>query len=70
MSKKTKSYSRVVKLSERTKDKYNEVDAIFDTIGTVESQDDETGIYTQKSHVDGRLLKVADQANEEGRDKG
>ncbi|MFD1432853.1 DEAD/DEAH box helicase [Lacticaseibacillus yichunensis] len=69
VSKKTIIHIPSVNSSESTKDKYNEVDAIFDTIGTVESQDDETGIYTLKSHVDGRLLKVADLVNEEGRDK-
>ncbi len=69
VSKKTIIHIPSVNSSESTKDKYNEVDAIFDAIGTVESQDDETGIYTLKSHVDGRLLKVADLVNEEGRDK-
>ncbi|WP_249646724.1 DEAD/DEAH box helicase [Lactiplantibacillus plantarum] len=69
VSKKTIIHIPSVNSSESTKDKYNEVDAIFDTIGTIESQDDETGIYTLKSHVDGRLLKVADLVNEDGRDK-
>lgn len=69
VSRKTIIHIPSVNSSESTKDKYNEVDAIFDTIGTVESQDDETGIYTLKSHVDGHLLKVADLVNEEGRDK-
>ncbi|MDY0838712.1 DEAD/DEAH box helicase [Lacticaseibacillus paracasei] len=69
VSKKTIIHIPSVNSSESTKDKYNEVDAIFDIIGTVESQDDETGIYTLRNHVDGRLLKVADLVNEEGRDK-
>ncbi|EPD07130.1 MULTISPECIES: DEAD/DEAH box helicase [Lactobacillaceae] len=69
VSKKTIIHIPSVNSSESTKDKYNEVDAIFDTIGTIESQDDETGIYTLKGHVDGRLLKVADLVNEDGRDK-
>lgn len=69
VSKKTIIHIPSVNSSESTRDKYNEVDAIFDTIGTVESQDHETGIYMLKSHVDGRVLKVADLVNEEGRDK-
>ncbi|EHN59428.1 YeeB-like DNA helicase restriction/modification system component [Oenococcus kitaharae DSM 17330] len=69
ISKKTIIHIPSVNSGESTKDKYNEVDAIFDAIGEVIKQDPETGIYILKSHVDGRLLKVADLVNEEGRDK-
>ena len=48
-----------VNSSESSKDKYSEVDAILDTIGTVESKDPDTGIMTLKTST-GALLKVAD----------
>lgn len=69
ISKKTIIHIPSVNSGESTKDKYTEVDAIFDVIGNLVSKDDETGIYTLESHADGRLLKVADLVNEDGRDK-
>lgn len=48
-----------VQSGESTKDKYQEVDAILDVIGTVVGQDPETGILSVK-RSDGRVLKVAD----------
>ncbi len=51
---------------ESTKDKYKEVDAILDTIGEVESID-ENGIIYVKRHSDGKIIKVADLVDD--RDK-
>lgn len=69
LSKKTIIHIPSVNSGESTKDKYNEVDAIFDTIGELVGQDPETGIYTLKSRLNGKLLKVADLVNEDGREK-
>ena len=49
-----------VNSGESSKDKYNEVDSIIDSIGTVESQDQQTGVIYVKRHTDGKILKVAD----------
>ncbi|MBA0350867.1 ATP-dependent helicase [Stenotrophomonas maltophilia] len=45
---------------ESTQDKYQEVDRIIDTIGTVEFQDSSTGVIHVKRKHDGRIIKVAD----------
>lgn len=68
-TKKTIIHIPSVNSSESTKDKYNEVDSIFDAIGDVVGSNKETGIYTIKGKQTGKLLKVADLVNEEGRDK-
>lgn len=52
-----------------TKDKYDEVARILDIIGDVDYQDPETGIYYMKRESDGKILKVADLVEEQGRDK-
>ena len=49
-----------VNSGESSKDKYNEVDSIIDSIGTVEFQDPQTGVIYVKRHTDGKILKVAD----------
>lgn len=49
-----------VNSGESSKDKYNEVDSIIDSIGTVESQDPQTGVIYVRRHTDGKILKVAD----------
>lgn len=49
-----------VQSGESTKDKYNEVGLIIDTIGDVEKEDPETGILDVKRHKDGKIIKVAD----------
>lgn len=49
-----------VNTGESTKDKYNEVDTILDQIGTVEYQDEKTGIIYLKRAKDGKILKIAD----------
>lgn len=60
-----------VRSGESTQDKYNEVDTILDTIGTVKGQDPETGVITVERKGDGKLLKVADLVHDEpkARDK-
>jgi len=58
-----------VNSGESTKDKYNEVGQILDSIGEMEGQDFDTGIITIKRKSDGKLLKVADLVTEDGRDK-
>ena len=58
-----------VNSAESTKDKYDEVDHIFDAIGEIEKKDEETGIYFVRRKTDGKLLKVADLVNEDGREK-
>ncbi|KXT77107.1 DNA helicase, restriction/modification system component YeeB [Streptococcus sp. DD11] len=66
-SKKTIIHIPSVNSGESTKDKYDEVDRILDELGQA-VQDPQTGIWhvTEKS---GRILKVADLVNEEGREK-
>lgn len=68
-TKKTIIHIPSINSSESTKDKYNEVDAIIDAIGIIVDQDEKTGIYIIKSKQTGKLLKVADLVNEDGREK-
>ncbi len=58
-NKKTILHIPNVNAGESTKDKYNEVDTIIDQIGTVESQDEKTGVIFLKRKEDGRAIKVA-----------
>ena len=53
-----------VNAGESTKDKYQEVDSILDIIGTVESQDETTGLIYVKREKDGKIIKVADLVND------
>ncbi|WP_151974505.1 DEAD/DEAH box helicase [Acinetobacter junii] len=57
-----------VNSGESTKDKYDEVDAILEIIGEFVAKDPDTGIITVK-RADGKILKVADLVEEDGRDK-
>ena len=68
IDKKTIIHIPSVNSGESTKDKYGEVDAILDVLGTIQGQDSTSGIITIKTES-GRLLKVADLVNEEGRDR-
>lgn len=52
-----------VNAGESTKNKYDEVDFIIDSIGEVESQDPETGVIRVKRRKDGKIIKVADLVN-------
>lgn len=56
---------------ESTKDKYDEVDSIIDTIGGKDAEvhkDHSTGVITVKRLSDGRLIKIADLVEENDRD--
>lgn len=54
---------------ESLKNKYHEVDLIIDGIGELQKQDPTTGIMFIKRHTDGKILKVADLVQEDGRDR-
>lgn len=58
-----------VNAGESTKDKYQEVDTILDVIGDVESQDPKSGIIYLKRRGDGKILKVANLVEEDGRER-
>jgi len=60
-----------VNSAESSKEKYDEVDHIIEVLGTIEYQDEETGVIHVKSKNSGRILKVADlvQDNPKSRDK-
>ena len=68
IDKKTIIHIPSVNSGESTKDKYGEVDAILDVLGSIQGQDSISGIITIKTES-GKLLKVADLVNEEGRDR-
>lgn len=68
IDKKTIIHIPSVNSGESTKDKYGEVDAILDVLGMIQGQDSASGIITVKTES-GKLLKVADLVNEEGRDR-
>ena len=60
-----------VNSGESTKEKYEEVNAILDSIGEFEKQDSETGVLYIKRKTDGKIIKVADLVddNPANRDK-
>jgi len=58
-----------VQSGESTKDKYNEVDLIIDTIGSIQKRDPQTGILHVRRHGDGKILKVADLVYDEPKDR-
>ncbi len=58
-----------VNAGESTKDKYDEVDSIIDTIGDFQSKDPDTGVITIKRHRDGKLIKLADLVHDEPKDR-
>ena len=60
-----------VNSGESTKEKYEEVNAILDSIGEFEKQDSETGVLYIKRKSDGKIIKVADLVddNPANRDK-
>jgi superfamily II DNA or RNA helicase len=59
-NKKTIIHIPSVNSNESTKDKYDEVNAIYDAIGEHQYQDKETGVHYVKRHSDGKTIKVAD----------
>lgn len=58
-----------VNSGEATKDKYNEVDTILDQIGTVEYQDDKTGLIYLKREKDGKMLKIANLVDDDPKNR-
>lgn len=68
-NKKTILHIPSVQSSEALKDKYNEVNAIIDSVGEIISQDPNTGVITVKRHSDGKPLKVADLVHDEPKDR-
>lgn len=69
--KKTLLHIPNVNSGESTKEKYEEVNAILDSIGEFEKQDSETGVLYIKRKTDGKIIKVADLVddNPTNRDK-
>ncbi len=60
-----------VNSAESSKKKHDEVDHIIEVLGTLEYQDENTGVLHIKSHKTGKILKVADLVNDnpKSRDK-
>lgn len=58
-----------VNAGESTQDKYDEVDAIIDAIGTFQNKDHDTGVITIKRKGDGKLIKLADLVHDDPRDR-
>ena len=60
-----------VNSAESSKEKHDEVDHIIDVLGTIEYQDETTGVIHVKSKKTGKILKVADlvQDNPKSREK-
>lgn len=68
-NKKTIVHIPNVNAGESTKDKYDEVDAIIDTIGVFQKKDTDTGVITIKRNGDGKLIKLADLVHDEPKDR-
>jgi superfamily II DNA or RNA helicase len=68
-NKKTILHIPSVQSAEALKDKYNEVNAIIDSVGEIISQDPQTGVINVKRHSDGKSLKVADLVHDEPKDR-
>ncbi len=63
-NKKTILHIPSVNAGESTKDKYEEVNRIIDSLGELEYQDPDTGVLYVKSKKTGKILKVADLVND------
>lgn len=70
-NKKTIIHIPSVNSGESTKDKFEEVGKIIETIGELEYQDQDTGVLYVKSNKSGKLIKIADLVNDDqkARDK-
>ncbi len=68
-SKKTIIHIPSVNAGESTKDKYEEVNRIIDSLGELEYQDTETGILYVRSRKTEKLLKVADLVNDNQKER-
>lgn len=60
-----------VNSAESSKEKYEEVNHIIDVLGTLDYQDEQTGVLFVKGHKTGKTIKVADLVNDDpkSRDK-
>jgi len=58
-----------VNSGESTKQKHEEVDFILDAIGSIDYQDPETGVIYVKRQSDGKVLKVADLVEDNGKER-
>ena len=58
-----------VQSGESTQDKYNEVNAIIDSFGDVDHQDQKTGVIHVKRHTDGKIIKVADLVHDDPKER-
>lgn len=67
--KKTIVHIPSVNSGESTKDKYDEVDAIIDDIGTFLNKDENTGVITIKRKGDGKHIKLADLVHDNSKDR-
>lgn len=68
-SKKTIVHIPSVNAGESTKDKYEEVSHIVDSLGELEYQDSNTGLLFIRSKKTNRLLKVADLVNDNQKER-
>ena len=68
-SKKTIIHIPSVNAGESTKDKYEEVNRIIDSLGELEYQDPETGVLFIKSKKSDKILKVADLVNDNQKER-
>ena len=70
-NKKTIIHIPSVNSGESTKDKFEEVGKIIETIGELEYQDQDTGVLYVKSNTSGKIIKIADLVNDDqkARDK-
>lgn len=67
--KKTILYIPNVNSYESTKDKYEEVGKIIDSIGEFYDEDDDTGVITVRRHADKKLIRIADLVNDDPKDR-
>lgn len=58
-----------VNSGESTKDKYEEVSRIIDSLGILEFQDPDTGVMHVLSHKTGKILKIADLVNDNQKER-
>lgn len=68
-TKKTIVHIPSVNSGESTKEKYEEVSHIIDSIGELEYQDSNTGLLYVRSKKSGNLLKIADLVNDNQKDR-
>ena len=68
-NKKTIIHIPSVNSGESTKDKYEEVNRIIDSLGELDYQDPDTGVLYVKSKTTGKTLKIADLVHDNQKDR-